>query len=293
MTCEAGAVITAGVMVFAAEPSRSATFRAFELASRASVPIIFDVDYRPYSWPSAEIASQVLSHAAGHCDMIVGNDEEFGFMAGSLEQGSMARALGESAGRIVIYKMGPKGAITFADGREIHTGIYEVDALKPTGAGDSFMAGLLASLAAGHIETALLRGRLCCDHRNTARCAPAMPMRRMNEAGFASRSRPTKGSLMHIPPHDNANRPIVDVDDKLVRTISTSSSEEGRGLQPPGAALRDLHRAGYRHDRCEYRGICRQSAARRYVWDGEPKVFMCHPVRRRNLSAPPTMRKYS
>jgi 5-dehydro-2-deoxygluconokinase len=46
-----GALITAGT-VFAAEPSRSAAFRAFELARAAGLPIIFDVDYRPYSWPS-------------------------------------------------------------------------------------------------------------------------------------------------------------------------------------------------------------------------------------------------
>ncbi|MEZ5791051.1 MAG: 5-dehydro-2-deoxygluconokinase [Nitratireductor sp.] len=189
-----GAVITAGT-VFAAEPSRSATFRAFELASRAGVPIIFDVDYRPYSWPSAEIASQVLSRAAGDCDMIVGNDEEFGFMAGSLDKGlDKARALAESAGRIVIYKMGPKGAITFADGREIHTGIYAVDALKPTGAGDSFMAGLLASLAAGHdIETALLRGSACAAITVTRPgCAPAMPMPDELEAFLASHPGPAR-----------------------------------------------------------------------------------------------------
>ncbi|WP_240705305.1 PfkB family carbohydrate kinase, partial [Pacificoceanicola onchidii] len=40
------ALITAGT-VFAAEPSRSATFRAFENAKRAGLPIIFDIDYRP------------------------------------------------------------------------------------------------------------------------------------------------------------------------------------------------------------------------------------------------------
>ena len=47
-----GALVTAGT-VFAAEPSRTAAFRAFELARAAGLPVIFDVDYRPYSWPSA------------------------------------------------------------------------------------------------------------------------------------------------------------------------------------------------------------------------------------------------
>ena len=159
-----GALITAGT-VFAAEPSRSATFRSFELAKAAGLPIIFDVDYRPYSWPSPEVASDVLSRAAEECDMIVGNDEEFGFMAGNYDKGlEKARQLSETTAEIVIYKMGQEGAITFTRGEKIRTGIYPVDALKPTGAGDSFMAGLMTSLAGGHdLETAILRGSACAS----------------------------------------------------------------------------------------------------------------------------------
>ena len=80
-----GALITAGT-VFAAEPSRSATFDAFDRAKTAGLPIIFDVDYRPYSWTSPQEAEQVLSRAAAASDMIVGNDEEFGFMAGGIDK---------------------------------------------------------------------------------------------------------------------------------------------------------------------------------------------------------------
>jgi len=171
-----GALITAGT-VFAAEPSRSATFKSFELAKAAGLPIIFDVDYRPYSWPSPQVAADVLSRAAAQCDMIVGNDEEFGFMAGHIDKGlAKARALSETTASIVIYKMGHKGAITFAGGDEIHTGIYPVTALKPTGAGDSFMAGLMTSLAAGDdLKTAILRGSACASITvSKPGCAPAM-----------------------------------------------------------------------------------------------------------------------
>lgn len=171
-----GALITAGT-VFAAEPSRAASFRSFEMAKDAGLPIIFDVDYRPYSWPSAEVASDVLSRAAAECDMIVGNDEEFGFMAGDYDKGlEKARQLSEGSAEIVIYKMGHEGAITFADGEEIRTGIYPVKALKPTGAGDSFMAGLMTSLAAKHdLKTAILRGSACASITVSAPgCAPAM-----------------------------------------------------------------------------------------------------------------------
>lgn len=171
-----GALITAGT-VFAAEPSRQATFNAFALAQAAGLPIIFDVDYRPYSWPSAEIAARVLSDAAAQCDMIVGNDEEFGFMAGAPDRGlHKARELAKTT-PLVVYKMGEKGAITFFQGDEIHTGIYPVDALKPTGAGDSFMAGLVTAIAAETpLPTAILRGSACASITvSRPGCAPAMP----------------------------------------------------------------------------------------------------------------------
>lgn len=171
-----GALITAGT-VFAAEPSRSATFEAFDRAKAAGLPIIFDVDYRPYSWTSPQEAEDVLSRAAAASDMIVGNDEEFGFMAGGIDKGlAKARALAETTASVVVYKMGEKGAVTFADGQEIHTGIWPVEALKPTGAGDSFMAGLVTGLACGQsLRDAILRGSACASITvSRPGCAPAM-----------------------------------------------------------------------------------------------------------------------
>lgn len=171
-----GALITAGT-VFAAEPSRSASFAAFDRAKAAGLPIIFDVDYRPYSWTSPQVAEDVLSRAAAKSDMIVGNDEEFGFMAGGIDKGmDKAKALAETTATIVVYKKGEKGAVTFADGQEIHTGIWPVDALKPTGAGDSFMAGMVTGLAQGQsLRDAILRGSACASITvSRPGCAPAM-----------------------------------------------------------------------------------------------------------------------
>ena len=187
------ALITAGT-VFAAEPSRSAAFRAFELAREAGLPIIFDVDYRPYSWPSPEVAADVLSRAGALSDIIVGNDEEFGFMAGSIDKGlDKARELAASSATIVVYKMGPGGAVTFADGDEIRTGIYPVDAVKPTGAGDSFMAGFLAGLAEERpLKEAVLRGSACASIVVAQPgCAPAMPNRNTLDLFLADHPGPT------------------------------------------------------------------------------------------------------
>ena len=188
-----GALITAGT-VFAAEPSRSAAFRAFELARAAGLPIIFDVDYRPYSWPSPEVAEQVLSRAGDMSDVIVGNDEEFGFMAGDIAKGlAKAQAYAEGGASIVVYKKGPEGAVTFAGGDALETGIFTVDAVKPTGAGDSFMAGFLASLSEGHaLKDAVLRGSACASIVvSQPGCAPAMPNGEKLDAFLKSHPGPT------------------------------------------------------------------------------------------------------
>lgn len=172
-----GALITTGT-VLAAEPSRGATFHAFDLAKKAGLPILFDIDYRPYSWPSAEVAAEVYSRAGALCDVVIGNDDEFGFMAGGKEKGlAKARELAASGAGIVVYKMGEKGAITLTADEEFRTGIYPVKALKPTGAGDAFMGGFIASLAEGYgLKEAVLRGSASAAIVvSKVGCAPAMP----------------------------------------------------------------------------------------------------------------------
>jgi len=187
------ALITTGT-VLAAEPSRTAAFRAFDLARAAGVPLIFDVDYRPYSWPSAQIAAEVYSRAAALCDVIVGNDVEFGFMAGHPDQGlAKARDLIADGAQIVVYKRGEKGAITITRDGEVKIGIYPTKALKPTGAGDSFLGAFIAALSLGQpVKTAVLRGSAAAA-MVVARvaCAPAMPTTAELDAFLATPPGPT------------------------------------------------------------------------------------------------------
>ncbi len=187
------ALITTGT-VFAAEPSRSAAFRAFDLAREAGLPLIFDIDYRPYSWPSEEVAAEVYSRAGALCDVIVGNDVEFGFMAGDYDRGlDKARDLVANGAGIAVYKMGEKGAITITREGEITTGIYRTEALKPTGAGDSFMGGFVSGLSDGlPVREAVLRGSAAAA-MVVARvgCAPAMPTRQELDAFLADHAGPS------------------------------------------------------------------------------------------------------
>jgi 5-dehydro-2-deoxygluconokinase len=148
------------------------------LARQSGVPLIFDVDYRPYSWSSSQAAMKAFSRAAVLCDIIIGNDDEFGFMAGDYKSGlQKARSLLSEKAKIVVYKMGAKGAVTLTASASFQTGIYPAKALKPTGAGDAFMGGFLTGLATQKpLRDAVLRGSASASIV-VARvgCAPAMP----------------------------------------------------------------------------------------------------------------------
>ena len=162
----------------AAEPSRSATFEALSKAKKNKLSIILDIDHRPYTWPSAEEASNIYLKAAKASDIVIGNDNEFGVVAGDYEEGiNLAKQLSNSTASIVIYKMGDKGSITFTGNEKIMTGIFKVDALKPTGAGDAFMGGFISSLLnKKSINDSIIYGSAAAAIVVTkVGCSPAMP----------------------------------------------------------------------------------------------------------------------
>lgn len=167
-----GALVVTGT-AFAAEPSRGAAFRALALARAAGAVCVIDLDYRAYSWAGVEEAREVCARAVELCDLTVGNDEEFGLLAGGVAAGrGYAAAL-----PLAVYKMGAEGSETFVAGRSFRCGVFPVTALKPLGSGDGFMAGMLAALARGEgLETAVRQGSAVAAMVVAGvGCAPAMP----------------------------------------------------------------------------------------------------------------------
>lgn len=177
----------------AQDPSRTASLQALTKAKAAGLVTIMDVDYRPYSWPSQTVAREINLAAARLCDIVIGNDVEFGLLAGDLDAGlATARQLAHETAQIAVYKRGELGAVTITPGEEFTTGIYRTQTLKPTGAGDAFMGGFLAALAQGQTpQNAVLRGSA-----NAAivvarvGCAPAMPSAAELDAFLATHPMP-------------------------------------------------------------------------------------------------------
>jgi 5-dehydro-2-deoxygluconokinase len=172
-----GALIVTGTAL-ALEPSRSAVTSLLHRAAASGLPILLDIDYRPYSWVSASEAKDICGHAASVSDIIIGNIEEFELIADEPGGGRQrAERLADRAGITCIYKMGEKGSVTFSGCTTFETPIFSVKALKPTGAGDAFMGAFCTGLAGGlHLEDCVRRGSAAAALVVTkVGCAPANP----------------------------------------------------------------------------------------------------------------------
>ena len=73
--------------------------------------------------------------------------------------------------------MGEFGSKTLTKDKQFDTGVFPVQAIKPTGAGDSFMGGLIAGLAnCMTLQEAEIQGSACAALVVTrVACSTAMP----------------------------------------------------------------------------------------------------------------------
>lgn len=161
----------------AAQPSRDSVLYALEIANKNNIPVIMDIDFRPYTWESQSKAKEIYTKAAESCTGIIGNDDEFAVLSGDYSEGLIYAKKLSSNCDLVIYKKGENGSVTFVGGYEIHKGIFPVQPLKPTGAGDAFMGALVGSLLKDYdIEKAIEIGSAAAAIVVTkVGCAPAMP----------------------------------------------------------------------------------------------------------------------
>jgi 5-dehydro-2-deoxygluconokinase len=174
----ASAALVVTGTALAAEPSRGAVERAMRAARAAGACVVLDVDYRAYSWSSPAEAARVCLAAAEAAHVVIGNEDEFGLLAGAQGRGEgLARDLARHGALFTVYKRGQHGSRTFRGEDSFETGIFRVDAMKPMGAGDGFMGGLLVGLGQGHaLEDSVRRGAATAAIIVAGiGCAPASP----------------------------------------------------------------------------------------------------------------------
>ena len=96
-----GAVMITGTAL-SAEPSRASVMRAIEISNEKRIPVIIDIDYRPYNWESNQVKSDVYKKALEKIDIIIGNDLEFNIADNSENGLEFANQLIKKKSSIII-----------------------------------------------------------------------------------------------------------------------------------------------------------------------------------------------
>ncbi|RBW69278.1 5-dehydro-2-deoxygluconokinase [Bacillus taeanensis] len=150
----AKAIVVSGTAL-AASPSREAVLQAAEYAKKHGTVVIFDVDYRSYTWKSKEDIALYYSIAARMSDIIIGSREEFDLMEAlitkeqSTDRETADRWLGFGS-EIVVIKHGKEGSVAYTkDGGSYQIKPFPVQLLKSFGGGDAYASAFIYGLLEG------------------------------------------------------------------------------------------------------------------------------------------------
>lgn len=138
----------------AQSPSREAALKAVNLAKKHSTPIIFDIDYRSYSWKNFDEIAIYYSAVAKEADIILGSREEYDLTEKYLNLDGTDTASANywfsQKAKIVVIKHGKKGSTAYTcDGNSFVIKPFPVKALKGFGGGDGYASAFIYGLLEG------------------------------------------------------------------------------------------------------------------------------------------------
>lgn len=167
----------------AASPSREACFLAIEYAKRHGTMVIFDIDYRSYTWKSKAEIAVYYSLVGKMSDIIIGSREEFDLTemlddTNTVKDFEIADKYLNYGNKIVIIKHGKKGSIAYCEGENAYkVDSFSVQLLKSFGGGDAYASAFIYGiLEEWDIERALEFGTASAAMVVSSHsCSGAMP----------------------------------------------------------------------------------------------------------------------
>lgn len=156
----AGILVVSGTAL-SQSPSREAVLKAIEYARKNKTLVVFDIDYRAYTWKNSDEISLYYTMVARQSDIIMGSREEYDLTDRLIhdrltDEETARRWFGEN-GKIVVIKHGKKGSTAYVKGGQSYSiKPFPVEALKSFGGGDGYGSAFLYGLLEGlPIETCL------------------------------------------------------------------------------------------------------------------------------------------
>ncbi|CRH21420.1 MAG: 5-dehydro-2-deoxygluconokinase [Carnobacterium sp.] len=146
----------------AQSPSREAVLKAVSLAKKNQLKVVFELDYRPYTWKNPAETAVYYSLVAEQADIVIGTRDEYDSMENIVNGTNEATIayLFQHSPELIVIKHGVEGSYAYTKTGEIYQGkAYKTQVLKTFGAGDSYAAAFLFALNSGkEIEKALKYG---------------------------------------------------------------------------------------------------------------------------------------
>ncbi|MGY6172510.1 5-dehydro-2-deoxygluconokinase [Candidatus Mycoplasma pogonae] len=140
----AKALIVSGTAL-SKSPSREAVLKAVLLAKQNHVDVIFDVDYREYSWTSIEEVGLYYQLVAKQADLIIGSREEMELTSRFIFNNNFNDVSDQDladywlkTAKLVIIKNGKQGSKLFTKHEHLVAEIVPVEMLKGYGGGDAY-----------------------------------------------------------------------------------------------------------------------------------------------------------
>lgn len=141
-------------IALSAEPSRSTTFSAMESIKHAGGRVSFDPNIRPDLWQDQELLHACLDRALRMANVVKLSEEELVFISGSDDLAyGIASVTERYQPELLLVTQGKAGVLAAFQQQFTHFSAKPVVSVDTTGAGDAFVAGLLASLAANGMPT--------------------------------------------------------------------------------------------------------------------------------------------
>ncbi len=135
-------------IALSAEPSRSTAIQAMDAIKQAGGWISFDPNVRTDLWPDAHLLAATLDTAFQQADIIKLSEDELNDLS---DQGTLKEKIQQFAARyqpsLLLVTQGSHGVSVWQQGHLQHFAAPQVEVVDTTGAGDAFVAGLLAALA--------------------------------------------------------------------------------------------------------------------------------------------------
>lgn len=155
-------LLVSGVAL-AQSPSREAVLKALAIAKLTSVKVVFELDYRPYTWKNAEETSIYYDLVCKQADVVIGTREEYDKVHAfqSLSDEAISQYIFSSQNcELVVIKHGVQGSHAYTiDGTFYKGKAFKANVMKTFGAGDSYAAAFLyALLKTNDVERALQYG---------------------------------------------------------------------------------------------------------------------------------------